>query len=384
MRFVASSFLAFLAAALSASALSAAEVQLRDDFSTASLQAGWSFVREDAAAHSLTDRPGFMRILTQRGAVSDGVPVSNLLLRDASGDFILETKLEFNPERAQQFAGLLVYEDDANALAFGLVYVSGVRGVFRGVAMLGVTDGVASASRPTAFYDEDSAENPNVVYLRLLRSGDQFVAGYSEDGLSFTDIGTLTSPLSRAVSVGFAAANGDFTDCGADCDVSIPADFDYFQLSTFTGGEGPGDGVTLESVALEGPDEVDGGDDAEFALVATLSDGTTLDVTADAEWTVAPATAGSIEEGVLSAADVQATTQATVVASYTRLSSGGSQTQTDSVLVRITAPPTSGPTGCGVAQLPLLLFAAATLSLVKLKNRRQSPQTDDYRTICRF
>lgn len=368
MRFIALPVFTILFA-LSVSQALAADVQFRDDFSATALQAGWSFVREDAAAFSLTDRPGFIRIETQRGAVSDGVPVNNLLLRPASGDFILETKLEFDPRRAQQFAGLLVYEDDANALAFGLVYVSGARGEFRGVAMLGVTDGVASASRPTAFYDEDSAENPNVVYLRLLRSGDQFVAGYSEDGLSYTDIGTLTTVLSRDVNVGFAAANGDFTDCGTDCDVSIPAEFDYYQLSTFAGGGDPMDGVTLESVEIEGPGEVDAGAEGEFTLVAMLSDGTTLDVTHQAEWTVAPAGVGSIDQGLFVAADVNATSQGTIVASYTRLSSGGSETETDSLLVRIAAPTPSAPSACGAAILPMLLFMGLATGLARMARR---------------
>lgn len=354
---------------LMASFAPAAEVQFRDDFSADSLDDGWSFIREDATAYSLTDRPGFLRINTQRGAVSDGVPVNNLLIRDFSGDFILETKLEFDPRRAQQFAGLLVYQDDANALAFGLVYVSGVRGEFRGVALFSVTDGAASSGPPTSRFDEGTAENPDLVFLRLLRSGDQFVAGFSEDGVTYTDVGSLTNPLSRAVSVGFAAANGDFEECGPDCDASIPADFDYFQLSTFEGGDDPTGGVTLESVEIEAPEEVDSGDDAELSLIATLSDGTEVDVAADADWTVAPPTAGSIDAGVFTAAEVDATTQATIVASYTRLSSGGAQTQTDSVLIRIVRPAPTVPTACAPAMLPPILFIAAILGLARMKPR---------------
>lgn len=372
MRIIAPSLFTIFVA-LSSPSVHAADVRFRDDLSAAALESSWSFVREDASAYTLTDRPGFLRIQTQRGAVSDGVPVNNLLLRPATGDFILETKLEFNPERAQQFAGLLVYQDDANALALGLVYVSGARGVFRGVAMLGVTDGVASASRPSAFYDEGSAENPNVVHLRLLRNGDQFVAGFSEDGLAYTDIGTLTTVLSREVRVGFAAANGDFADCGADCDLSIPADFDFFQLSTFAGDDDPTGGVTLESVELEGPGEVDHGASGEFTLIATLSDGTTLDVTEEADWTIAPVNLGSIDQGVFTAANVNATSQATIVAAYTRLSSGGAETETDSLLVRIAVPAPASPLACGAAMLPTLLLSGLMLGLAPRANRRRHP-----------
>ncbi len=196
------------------------------------------------------------------------------------------------------------------------------------------------------------------------------MAGYSEDGLAYTDIGTLTTVLPRDVGVGFAAANGDFVDCGADYDASIPADFDYFQLSTFSGGGGPTDGVTLESVEIEGPGEVDSGTESEFTLIATLSDGTTLDVTEQADWTVAPENLGTIAEGVFVAADVTTTLQATMVASYTRLSSGGAETQTDSLLVRIAVPTPTTPSACGAAMLPMLLFVGSMLGLARLASRR--------------
>lgn len=359
--------------AFQASVLGAA-VEFRDDFSSAELAAGWSFVREDASAHSLTDRPGFLRIDTQRGAGSNGGPIRNLLLRPQSGDFILETRLEFNPERAQQFAGLAVYADDANNVALGLVYAAGDRGIFRGIALLGVTDGQAASTRPGAFYDAESSENPNIVYLRLLRSGDQFVAGYSPDGVTYTDIGSVTNALPDDVQVGLAAANGDFEGCGDDCDVSIPADFDYFQISTFSGSDGGTGGVTLESIELEGADEVDGGDSAEYTVTANFSDGTSVEVTGEALWTIAPAELGSIDAGAFEASDVAATSQVTLVASYTQLSSGGAMTRTDSLLIRIT-PPTSGPNGpraCGAAMLPITFL----ISLAWLDRRMKRPRNN--------
>jgi len=352
----------------------AADVVFRDEFSATQLEAGWSFVREDPAAHSLTDRPDFFRIQTQRGAVSAGVPVANLLLRPISGDFIIETRVEFDPQRAQEFAGLAVYEDDANSVALGLVYAAGSRGVFRGIAMLGVSGGVGSSQRPGAFYDADSTADPNVVYLRLLRSGDQFVAGYSADGISYADIGSLTNPMADAVRVGLAAANGDYVDCGADCDLSIPADFDFFQISTFSGSGGDAGGVVLESVQIDGPAEVVGGTQADFTLTATFSDGSTVDVTADAEWTLAPTNFGSVAGGAFDAAQVSATSQATLVAQYTQLTSGGAATDTDSILVRITpASGSGGPRACGAAFLPFGFCAALCLAT---KRKKRSEATD--------
>lgn len=367
-------WLGFLAVIFHGASVLAAAVEFRDDFSSDELEAGWSFVREDASAHSLTDRPGYFRIDTERGAVSEGLPVNNLLLRPFLGDLILETRVEFNPERAQEFAGLVVFQDDANAVALGLVYAQGDRGVFRGVALLGVSGGVGSSQRPGAFYDAESTANPNVVYLRLLRSGDQFVAGYSADGVTYADIGSLSNPMADDVRVGLATANGDFPECGDDCDVSIPADFDFFQISTFSGSDGGSSGgVTLESVEIDGPDEVDGGSDAEFTLTATLSDGSSVDVTADADWTIAPPDLGSIDAGVLDAVGVTATSQVTLVASYTLLTSGGTVTKTDSVLVRISPASlgASGPRTCGPAMVPTALCITLGLLGRRTKTARK-------------
>ncbi len=331
----------------------AADVVFRDDFD-GQLAAGWEFVREDPSAYSLSDRPGFLRIESQRGAFGDGQPVQNLLLRERSGDFILETRVEFDPQRALEFAGLIVYLDDDNSVALGLAYAAGERGVFRGIVMVSLEDGASGGQRPGAFYDEDSVENPNVVYLRLLRSGDQFVAGYSPDGVTYSDIGSLTLSLPSAVRVGVGATNGDFEDCGSDCDVQVPADFDFFQISTFGDGDDPTDGIVLESLTIEGDDEVLGGTTTSYTAVAEFSDGSTQDVSEDAEWTSAPPTAGSIEGGEFEGADVDEPTQVTIVATYTHLTSGGAVTRTDSLLVLVSPPPSAGPRGCGVGMLGLL------------------------------
>ena len=208
----------------------AGEVIFRDDFNAPTLESGWSLVRENPEMHSLTDRVGYFRIDTERGALEEGGVARNFLLRDITGDFVLEVRLEFNPRAAREFGGILVYFDDANAVALGLTFVSGERGEFRGIALVGVADGDAVDERAVARFDDESAVNPNVVYLRLLRSGAQFVAGFSDDGTNFIELGSITAALPASVQVGLGAANGDFPECGADCDISIPADFDFTPL----------------------------------------------------------------------------------------------------------------------------------------------------------
>lgn len=328
----------------------AAEVVFRDDFDAADLEAGWILIRENPSAISLTARPGFFRIDTERGTLGEGGSARNLLLRPMTGAFILETRLEFNPRAGQQSAGLLIYLDDTRGVALGLAHAAGERGVFRGVALLSVSGlGDDAAQRAGAFFDETNAEDPNTVYLRLLRSGNQFVGAFSADGRIYSEIGTITADLPDEILVGVAAANGDFAGCGADCELSIPADFDFVQISKLAEDDTPSD-AKLVSVTLVGPDEVVAGSGASFLANATFDDGTSLDVTGLAEWTVAPPGLGRIELGVLTTFAQNAETQVTVVATYVQSNVLADVSRTDSMVVRLTIESASenpSPAMCG-------------------------------------
>jgi regulation of enolase protein 1 (concanavalin A-like superfamily) len=337
----------------------AAQVAFRDDFNSPQLSEGWTVIREDSSTYNLTANPGFFRVQTVRGILGKDGTARNLLVRPMSGDFILDTRLVFDPRDGQPFGGLLVYQDDAHAVSIGLVFASGVRGEFRGAIMLNVGDGIdPAASPPAARYDETNTADPKVVYLRLLRQGDQFVGAYSDDGAIYRDLGTVTNSLVDNISVGVGAANGDSPSCGPACDVSIPADFDYFQISTIDesdNGGGPPVEVTLESVDISGPGDVVGGESANFTAAARFSDGTSTDVTQDADWVVAPPDIGTIEGGVFSAGTFSTPRSATVVATFSQLTSSGAVTRTGAVVIRIVTESSQGSPlricGAGVATL---------------------------------
>jgi hypothetical protein len=260
----------------------------RDDFSSMQVGAGWQILNESAANHDLAARSGFLRILTQRGALEEDKRINNLFVRQFSGDFVLQTRLEFDPRAGQQFAGLLLYESQTNAAALGLTFVSGDRGQFRGLALVSAALAGSGVQPPVQRYDDSTAANPNVVHLRLLRSGEQLVAGYSEDGGTFTDFGSVLNAFPNTVLVGIGATNGDFDECGIVCDTPIAADFDYFQITAID--EGPGNGEPqVDELTIDGPDQVTGGTIGSFRATAHFDDDTDLDVTAEALWTLAPA-----------------------------------------------------------------------------------------------
>ena len=173
-----------------------ANVLFHDEFSGATLGAGWTFTGEDPTRQSLTERPGFMRITAQDAASTK----PSLLLRDISGDFVLTARMEFDPAPDRLLAGLVVQGEDGRLASLGLLHASGSRGTFRGVLALAEPGGGAPVDRASAAYDSTE------VYLRLERRADDFDASYSQDGVTYTPVGTVTASLSDAVQVGIGVA----------------------------------------------------------------------------------------------------------------------------------------------------------------------------------
>src|SRR6266496_1912533 len=93
----------------------------RDDF-IGTLDAKWSWVREDPLNWSLATVPGSLQINVESGYVS-AHRNSNLLLRPApAGNFEIETQVTFSPQDNFQFAGLIIYESDSDFIQAGRSY----------------------------------------------------------------------------------------------------------------------------------------------------------------------------------------------------------------------------------------------------------------------
>ena len=192
----------------------------RDDFDGPSLDPMWEWVAEDPADWSLTDRPGFLRIIGHPG----GPAAENLLVTEApKGDYAIRTRVLFTPTSNFQFAGLVLRMNDDNHLCFGRAYCADAdplcvnNGIYfdrvEGGAFVGV-----NFSTTTACLDE--------AYLAVRRQNDSYSAYYSANGTNWTLIGTHTpSPGVELSSVGV----GNWGDLQ---DHRIPADFDFVQIRT--------------------------------------------------------------------------------------------------------------------------------------------------------
>jgi hypothetical protein len=110
-----------------------------------------------------------LRIILQPGGMGGiaRAPANNLLWREAPpGNFEMATLVRFTPTSNFQFAGLLIYQDDSNALAFGRAYCS--------TPDVCVGNGIYFDSVQFGEYGQNYATataNPAQAYLRLRREG---------------------------------------------------------------------------------------------------------------------------------------------------------------------------------------------------------------------
>lgn len=193
----------------------------RDEFDSEALDPAWFWVNENSDRWNLTEQPGFLRIY----ASPYGTGGENLLLRPISeADFTIETRLLFEPDTNFQFAGLVIYQDQANFLQFGRAFCD-VPDVCVGNGIY--FDYVAGSDGVNGNF-ATPVDTSSEAFLRLEKRGAMVKAFYSGDGgISWYEFGThwLSSEF-QASAVGLTAAQDLNTP-----EWDIPADFDFFELS---------------------------------------------------------------------------------------------------------------------------------------------------------
>jgi beta-xylosidase len=187
-----------------------------EDFSSTTLDIGWSWINENTSKWSLTENPGYMRLYTYEDYVGN----QNVLVQPTpSTDFMITTRLMFTPAIDFQIAGLIIIQDNQNYLLLGRAYcdLPAPNCVGNGIYF----DEFESGNFLDNFATETISKNE--AYLRILRDGTSYSGYYSENGTDWVLMGTHT--LGGSVSypmVGITAGAGP----------EIPADFDFFTLGT--------------------------------------------------------------------------------------------------------------------------------------------------------
>jgi len=188
-----------------------------DGFAQPVLSPPWYWVNEEPSAWSLTDHPGYLRIVTSPFPVSG----QNLLLQPApAGDLLAATRVLFTPTHNFQIASLVLYQDPDNYLQLGRAYcdpgfpVCVGNGIYFDLVENGLGVGSNFATHPG---------NPGEAFLRLVREGERYWAFFSDDGSTWRLIGVHTPGTAFVPSAMGLTAAQDYDNIG------VPADFDYFK-----------------------------------------------------------------------------------------------------------------------------------------------------------
>lgn len=194
----------------------------KDEFSSSTLNSGWTVENSNPANLSLTANSGFLRIITEQGSFDETDSVKNVLLHEVSGDFTATARVFFTPEADRQLAGVVIRGDEFDML-FALTQAITDSGTYQFVLALAEQPEGLEPSRQARLYAFDD------VYLRVVRQGGNLTVSTSRTGDVFSDIGTVSMTLPDSVRVGIFAGTG--TDCTSNCAAATPADFDEFEIT---------------------------------------------------------------------------------------------------------------------------------------------------------
>jgi len=185
------------------------------------MESGWSWMGEDKSHWKLPSSAGSLQItLKEKGWYDKGLP-HNWLLRDSPmGNFAIEIKMGFLPISNFQFAGLIFYQDDGNALHLGRAYCD--EHAFSSC----VGDGIYFDSAKSSTFDPANFATPlshsSEIFLRLTREGNIYSGYYSLDGSTWIKVGDHKQDF---ISPRIGLYTGQST-----VENPISADFYYFKV----------------------------------------------------------------------------------------------------------------------------------------------------------
>lgn len=196
----------------------------KDDFDNNKLSLEWEWVRNpDNGSWSLTERKGYMRLWTRDGQLFDIDAKNTLVRREEELLYTAITKLEFNPSKNGEQAGLTCYYSTATYARLSLCWEDG-----RKLQL------VINRNHGEELISEINNIEESPVYLKVVVENLTRTFYYSYDGESWKEAGKLENCIylcdegvpddpkrHTGTLVGIYANNGG---CGS----RIPADFDFF------------------------------------------------------------------------------------------------------------------------------------------------------------
>jgi outer membrane protein assembly factor BamB len=165
-----------------------------DIFTGSTLGAQWSWINHDGNYEHLT---GTALEIVAQGQYQ--VQAKNFLTETLpNGDFVVMTKVAFNPTSAREEAALEVYQNGQNYVKIDLTNASA------GVDKFEFKAEVANVTQTLTIADPYTLTAP--VYLQIVRVGTTYYGAVSSDGANWLSIGAFTPAITPTL-VGISAYN---------------------------------------------------------------------------------------------------------------------------------------------------------------------------------
>ncbi len=200
----------FVALTLGATALQASSLLFEEAFEAASLDSGWSWLREDPAGWKL--EYGRLRIRTNGQLWESKNNQKNVLLRQkqegAGGKLVAEITVDGHLEldKAYEHGGLIWYLDDDNWVT--LTLLNHVAHKTQKLLLISEVEGegLADSSVAIPFLDRS-------VTLRLVVEGRNFTGMFRRtDSTTWEELGTITFEVTGQPRIGLVAGQGNEDD----------------------------------------------------------------------------------------------------------------------------------------------------------------------------
>ena len=206
-----------------------ARLGVLEKFDSVAIESPWTWIRENPAKWSLSDRPGFLRIYSEDGDIWS-VPndAKNLLVRPMLSENVEVTiRFEADPVVDFQQVSLFLYEDGDNYVKNCLVFAD-----YRGGL------GVHLGKDVDDFYLSQSVviSSATEYYIRLEKVGNNYTGSYSFDGHTWMQNGYYANVPINPTLVGLGAWNSK-GQTGPTAE--MVADFDSFQMIQISGSAAP-------------------------------------------------------------------------------------------------------------------------------------------------
>jgi regulation of enolase protein 1 (concanavalin A-like superfamily) len=194
-----------------------ASASIRDEFDgKLAPGSGWTWLRQDSSAWSLTATPGWLRINLSTAGYLNGLPSNVLTTSAPQGDFDIRTSVKFSPSQNFEFAGLVVLFGEKSVLQAGRAYCDLGSCPGSGFYFDNLQNGSAVGG------NFGMAGSSNTSQIRIVRQGNAYTAYYQTDGVNWVVIGSHTV-AQQPVSIGLLAAQAPSAGSFAE--------FDYIEIN---------------------------------------------------------------------------------------------------------------------------------------------------------